>query len=108
MLLGVVSDTHGYLNPRVPELLRDVEHILHAGDVGDARIIDELSGIAPVTAVRGNNDRTGPASFYPEKVTLKLAAHQGSAIMIDIATWCEKELWSYLFTSLVVGLQFCQ
>ena len=46
---------------------------LHAGDVGDARIIDELSGIAPVTAVRGNNDRTGPASFYPEKVTLKLA-----------------------------------
>ena len=73
MLLGVISDTHGYLNPQVAELLRGVEHILHAGDIGDAGIIDELSSIAPVTAVRGNNDRTGPASFYPEKVTLELA-----------------------------------
>ena len=73
MLLGVVLDTHGYLNPRVPELLRGVEHILHAGDIGDAGIIDELSSIAPVSAVRGNNDRTGPTSLYPEKVTLALA-----------------------------------
>ena len=73
MLLGVISDTHGYLNPQVPKLLRGVEHILHAGDIGDAGIIDELSSIAPVTAVRGNNDRTGLASFYPEKVTLELA-----------------------------------
>ena len=73
MLLGVISDTHGYLNPQVPELLRGVEHILHAGDIGDTGIIDELSSIAPVTAVRGNNDRTGRASFYPEMVTLELA-----------------------------------
>lgn len=73
MLLGVISDTHGYLNPKVPELLRGAEHILHAGDIGDAGIIDELSGIAPVTAVRGNNDRTGQASLYPEQVTLELA-----------------------------------
>ena len=73
MLLGVVSDTHGYLNPRVPDLLRGVERILHAGDIGDARIIDELSSIAPVTAVRGNNDRIGPTSLYPEKVTLELS-----------------------------------
>ena len=73
MLVGVVSDTHGYLNPRVPELLRGVEHILHAGDIGDAGIIDELCGIARVTAVRGNNDRTGPTSLYPEMVTLELA-----------------------------------
>ena len=57
----------------MPELLRGVEHILHAGDIGDPGIIDELSNIAPVTAVRGNNDRTGPASYYPEKVTLELA-----------------------------------
>ena len=73
MLLGVISDTHGYLNPQVPELLRGVEHILHAGDIGDTGIIDALSPIAPVTAVRGNNDRTGPASFYPEEVTLELS-----------------------------------
>ena len=80
MLLGIVSDTHGYLNQRVLELLRGVEHILHAGDIGDAGIIDELSSIAPVTAVRGNNDRTGPASRYPEKVTLELA---GRIILLD-------------------------
>ncbi len=72
MLLGVISDTHGYLNPRVPELLRGVDHILHAGDIGDAGVIDELTSVAPVTAVRGNNDRTGPVSFYPEKVSLEL------------------------------------
>ena len=47
MLLGIISDTHGYLNPQVPELLQGVEHILHAGDIGDPGIIDELSNIAP-------------------------------------------------------------
>ena len=73
MLLGVVSDTHGYLNPRVLELLQGVELILHAGDIGDVGIIDQLSNIAPVSAVRGNNDRTGPTSLYPEKETLELA-----------------------------------
>ena len=72
MLVGVVSDTHGYLNPRVPDLLQGVDHILHAGDIGDAAIIDQLSSIAPVTTVRGNNDRTGPASLFPEEVTLEL------------------------------------
>ena len=72
MLIGVVSDTHGYLNPKVPELLAGVEHILHAGDIGDAGIIEELAKIAPVTTVRGNNDRTGPESLFPEEVTVEL------------------------------------
>ena len=72
MLIGVVSDTHGYLNPRVLELLAGVEHILHAGDIGDAGIIQELARIAPVTVVRGNNDRTGPESLFPEEATLEL------------------------------------
>ncbi len=72
MLVGVVSDTRGYLHPKLPELLRGVQHILHAGDIGDAGIIQQLSTIAPVTAVRGNNDREGPASLYPEEATLQL------------------------------------
>ncbi len=72
MLIGVVSDTHGYLNPRVPELLQGVDHILHAGDIGDGGIIEALAEIAPVTVVRGNNDRTGPESLYPEEVSLTL------------------------------------
>ena len=73
MLIGVVSDTHGYLNPRVLELLQGVDHILHAGDIGDAAIIGQLSEIAPVTTVRGNNDKTGPASLFPAEATLELA-----------------------------------
>ena len=73
MLVGVVSDTRGYLHPKLPELLRGVQHILHAGDIGDAGIIQQLSTIAPVTAVRGNNDREGPASLYPEEATLILS-----------------------------------
>ena len=72
MLIGVVSDTHGFYDPRVPPLLQGVEHILHAGDIGTGRIIEQLSEIAPVTAVRGNNDREGPESEFPEVETLEL------------------------------------
>ena len=72
MLVGVISDTHGYLHPDVPELLSGAEHILHAGDIGDDAIIQELRKLAPVTVVRGNNDRTGPESLYPEEATFEL------------------------------------
>ena len=71
-MIGVVSDPHGYLNPKVPELLAGVEHILHAGDIGDAGIIEELARIAPVTTVRGNNDRMGPESLFPEEIEVEL------------------------------------
>ena len=56
MLLGVISDTHGYFDPRLPAIFEGVEHILHAGDIGHDAIIFELQTIAPVTAVLGNND----------------------------------------------------
>lgn len=54
--IGIISDTHGLLRPEVSEIFQDVEHILHAGDVGDISVLHELSKIAPVTAVRGNTD----------------------------------------------------
>jgi putative phosphoesterase len=54
--IGVISDTHGYLDPKVFGLFAGVGHILHAGDVGFASIILELEEIAPVTAVLGNTD----------------------------------------------------
>ena len=79
MLVGVVSDTHGYLNPRVTELLQGVDHILHAGDIGDDEIIRELSLIAPVSVVRGNNDREGPTSLYPLEVKGGSGWQQGLA-----------------------------
>jgi putative phosphoesterase len=56
MRLGVISDTHGLLRAEVFDVFAGVEHILHAGDVGDAGILDELAALAPVTAVWGNVD----------------------------------------------------
>jgi putative phosphoesterase len=54
--IGVISDTHGFLDPRVAKIFAGVDHILHAGDIGYASIILELQFIAPVTAVLGNCD----------------------------------------------------
>ena len=59
MLLGVISDTHGLLRPEAVQALRGVERIIHAGDVGGPEVLAALEAIAPVVAVRGNNDR-GP------------------------------------------------
>ena len=56
MKIGVISDTHNFLDPRIPELFKGVEHIIHGGDVGTMEIISELEKIAPVTAVSGNTD----------------------------------------------------
>jgi len=66
MVIGVISDTHGLLRPEAVAALRGVEHILHAGDVGDAFILDQLGQIAPVTAIRGNVDRGGRCGRLPE------------------------------------------
>jgi uncharacterized protein len=56
MKIGVVSDTHGYFDPRLPQLLHGVDVILHAGDVGTETVLDQLRAIAPVEAVMGNVD----------------------------------------------------
>ena len=65
MLIGVISDTHGLLRPEALAALRGVEHILHAGDVGDIAILDALREIAPVTAIRGNVDVSGACAELP-------------------------------------------
>ncbi len=67
--IGVISDTHGYLDPRVPELFQGVNHILHAGDIGWASIVLELEDIAPTTAITGNTDE-GLAFNETEEITL--------------------------------------
>ena len=56
MKIGVISDTHNFLDPKVPKLFEGVDHILHGGDIGLPWIILELEQIAPVTAVLGNTD----------------------------------------------------
>ncbi|MBN8248327.1 MAG: metallophosphoesterase family protein [Verrucomicrobia bacterium] len=56
MRLGLISDTHGFLDPQVAGLFQGVDAILHAGDIGAQKLLLELEAIAPVTAVLGNND----------------------------------------------------
>ena len=74
-MIGVISDTHGLLRPGAIEALRGVEHILHAGDVGDASILDSLRNVAPVTAIRGNIDVGGPCSHLPPTEVVTLQGH---------------------------------
>ena len=56
MKIGVIADTHGHFDPKIPKLFARVDHILHGGDIGLPWLILELEQIAPVTAVLGNND----------------------------------------------------
>lgn len=72
MNIGVVSDTHGYLDPRLGEVFRGVEAILHAGDIGSPAVLKGLSRLAPVYAVRGNVDRDPALLALPEHLSLVL------------------------------------
>ena len=70
-LVGVLSDTHGRLDPTILDLFAGVDHIVHAGDVGDWTVLEQLSGLAPVTAVRGNCAE-GNCAGLPESATAPL------------------------------------
>ena len=71
--IGVISDTHGLLRPEAVAALAAVDHILHAGDIGDAAILDRLRAIAPLTAIRGNVDVAGPCGQLPATEAVELA-----------------------------------
>ena len=75
MRIGVISDTHGLLRPEALAALKGVDHILHAGDVGNAEILDSLRAIAPVPAIRGNIDKHGPCAELPPTEFIELAGH---------------------------------
>lgn len=72
MRIGIISDTHDLLRPEVFEHFSGVEHILHAGDVGDPDLLVELEAIAPVTAVYGNTDGWKLRQTLPEIARLTL------------------------------------
>jgi putative phosphoesterase len=72
MRIGVISDTHGLLRPEAVEALAGVDHILHAGDVGDVGILERLRAIAPLTAIRGNVDRQGVCGALPATEAVEL------------------------------------
>lgn len=83
--IGVISDTHGLLRPEVFDLFRDVELIIHSGDIGPQSILTELEAIAPVHAVYGNTDRFPLVERLPERKSLRISqvrlfvTHQGGS-----------------------------
>lgn len=84
MLIGVISDTHGLLRPEALNALRGSAMIIHAGDVGKPAILEQLRGIGPVVAVRGNIDRQPWAARLPES-TLVTVDGQKIFIVHDLS-----------------------
>ena len=76
MIVGVISDTHGLLRPEAVAALRDTDLIIHAGDIGNRDILDNLREIAPVFAVKGNVDTQPWADKLPESLTMPIGAHK--------------------------------
>ena len=74
--IAVLSDTHGLLRPDIPNAIKDVDHIIHAGDLGKMEILDELNGIAPTSIVRGNVDTGAWAASLPYNTVVDMAGHQ--------------------------------
>jgi uncharacterized protein len=72
--IGLISDTHGLLRPEALSFLQGSDVIVHAGDIGNAGVLEALVGIAPVTAVRGNNDTGSWADALPETALLRFGA----------------------------------
>jgi putative phosphoesterase len=70
--LGIISDTHGLLRPQVFDVFKEVDHILHAGDLGPPEILTELEAIAPVTAVYGNTDGWDLRARLPQVASIRL------------------------------------
>ena len=72
--IGVISDTHGLVRSEAIEALRNSDVILHAGDIGDPTVIETLRTIAPVVAVRGNNDKDSWAKTFPLTEVVEVAS----------------------------------
>lgn len=71
-LIGVISDTHGLIRPESLRALRGAELIIHAGDIGKPEVIETLKSIAPVVAIRGNNDKDKWARKFPETAVVEV------------------------------------
>jgi putative phosphoesterase len=72
--VGIISDTHGLLRPEAVDALVGAEHLIHAGDIGRPEVLQALEAVAPVTAVRGNNDTEAWAMAIPETAVVEIDA----------------------------------
>jgi putative phosphoesterase len=70
--IGLVSDTHGLVRPEALAALKGSEVIIHAGDIGKAEVLDSFASIAPVVAIKGNNDRDLWAKKIPDVLNLEI------------------------------------
>jgi putative phosphoesterase len=92
MRIGLISDTHGLLRPQALDYLRGCEHVVHGGDIGTAAVLERLAALAPLTAVRGNNDKGPWADELPEVARTRLSGvlvlvlHDLAQLDIDPAT----------------------
>ena len=80
MRVGLISDTHGLLRPEALAFLAGCDYIVHGGDIGNAAILERLAQIAPLTTVRGNNDREAWARAIPVSATLQVGTVKLHAI----------------------------
>jgi len=91
MRIGLISDTHGLLRPEAVAALAGSDRIVHAGDIGDPAILAALADMAPLTAVRGNNDRGDWARALPETDMVRVGGitihvlHDLAELAIDAA-----------------------
>ena len=74
-MIGVISDTHGLVRPEVFEILKGVDLIIHAGDIGGVEVLNALETIAPVRAVCGNNDLDSWADHIPHDQVIEYGSH---------------------------------
>lgn len=70
--VGLISDTHGLLRPEARAFAGGCDYIIHGGDIGSAAILDELSALAPLIAVKGNNDRQSWAAHLPQTEMIRV------------------------------------
>jgi putative phosphoesterase len=77
--IGLISDTHGLLRPEAIDFLAGCQHIIHGGDIGGPGILEQLGRVAPLTAVRGNNDLGDWAEALPETALLRF---EGVAVYV--------------------------
>jgi putative phosphoesterase len=97
--IGVIADTHGLFDPAVRRHFKDVDHILHAGDIGDRSVIEQLEQIAPVTAVSGNVDGYEQSGFPSEtvvtlfgiRVGLRHVVYEGGKLTKDGRAFLDRE-----------------
>jgi putative phosphoesterase len=100
-LIGVISDTHGYVAPVVPKAFADADLIIHAGDIGEPNVLETLKSIAPLAAVKGNMDFGKWAVRLPLEDTVEIGG-VGIHIIHDVQR-LKTEGLSYAISAIVFG-----